>query len=66
MVSVRPNPDAAGRYSISETCAMLGLHRNTLRRYTEAGAIKPKYDKDNGRKTYSGLEIIKFWNTKVY
>lgn len=40
ITSTEPNVSATGRYSIGETCAALGIHRNTLCRYTEQGLIK--------------------------
>lgn len=60
MVAVQPSANPNGRYSISETCALLGIHRNSLRKYTDEGAIKCGYRK-SFRKYYTGLEIIKFW-----
>lgn len=32
MVNVRPNIDPAARYSVTEACVILGIHRNTLAR----------------------------------
>ena len=61
MVSIRPNANPAGRYSVNETCELLGIHRNTLRRYTDAGEIRCDF-RSTFRKFYTGLEIVRFWN----
>ncbi len=45
------------RYGISETCALLGIHRNTLRKWTARGTIKCEYRKADMRKLYRGSEI---------
>lgn len=58
---VEPAVRADGRYSISQTCAVLGIHRNTLRRYTESGMIKCGFRRESLRKFYPGREIIRFW-----
>ena len=64
MTSLPPPVALHGRYSINECCALLGIHRNTLQRYTTKGLIKCDVRKGTFRKTYSGLEIMRFWNQK--
>lgn len=45
---------------MKQTAELLGIHRNTLRKYILAGAIKPK---TWSQKAYiSGLEIKNFYN----
>ena len=46
---------------------ILGIHRNTLRRYTNIGplGIDCKHRKSNGRKFYTGMDIIKFWRASM-
>lgn len=54
-----------GRYSTMETCRLLGVHRNTLQRYTEKGLIRCGFRKSTGRKYYLGSEILRFWRMKL-
>ena len=54
---VAPN----SRYSIEETCRLLGIHRNSLKKYTDEGRIKSGIRKSTGRRFYLGSEISKFW-----
>ena len=61
MTSDKPNVKAESRYSISKTCELLGIHRNTLRRWTDEGKIKCKYRSSTMRKFYTGYEITKIW-----
>lgn len=51
-----------GRYSINDTCKFLGIHRHTLRKYTESGEIKSRLRQGGKTKFYLGSEILKFWN----
>lgn len=60
-----PNVSDTGRYSVTETCNVLGIHRNTLRRYTDQGLIKCGFRKQTARKFYAGREILKFWRAQL-
>lgn len=40
ITAILPEVNATGRYGISETSKALGIHRNTLRKYTDSGLIK--------------------------
>ena len=67
MVNEEPQVSPTSRYSIQEAAAILGIHRNTLRRLTNIGptGITCQHRKSNGRKFYTGLEIVKFWRASV-
>ena len=39
----------------------LGIHRNTLRRWLQAGKIKVKFRRIDNRKVFEGSEIKKVW-----
>lgn len=65
MVSLQPNLNEAGRYSANEASAALGIHRNSLRNYEKAGLIKSGMHRANGRKFYTGREIIRFWKSTL-
>ena len=65
MIAIEPNINATGRYSIGEASALLGMHRNTLRKYTEQGYIKCGYRRTNARKFYLGVELIRLWRTQL-
>lgn len=56
---------ATSRYSINETCELLGITRKTLQKYTMFGLIKCGFRKATMKKFYTGLEIMKFWRTAV-
>lgn len=63
ITSEQPNVSPTARYTINETCALLGIHRNTLRSYVNAGYIKT-IEKLHGKR-FKGAEIIRFWNAFV-
>lgn len=65
MNSNMPNVKPVNRYTIDETCELLGLHRNTLRRYTEQGKIKCGVRRCPMKKFYLGSEILRFWKAQL-
>ena len=62
MTSDQPEVKPTSRYSVSDVCRMLCIHRHTLSRYVQMGYIKEGRSKLNGRPYYTGLEIIKLFN----
>lgn len=63
ITSVEPQVNPTERYTISQTCILLGIHRNTLRSYVNAGYIK-SIQKIHGQR-FKGTEILRFWNSFV-
>lgn len=64
MVNDEPNVRCNSRYSIKETCALLGINRKTLAKYTKAGFIKCGF-RPTLQKFYTGKEIANFWRSAV-
>ena len=58
----RPNVNPTSRYSVRQTCEMLGIHRHTLANYVKSGLIREGRSLLNGRPFYTGLEILKLFN----
>ena len=65
MTNTEPSVNAASRYSINETAALLGITRGTLRKYTNLCYIRCGYHKPTLRKFYTGLEIVRFWRSQI-
>lgn len=65
MISTPPQVAKTGTYSIGETCKLLGIHRQTLRRYTNAGYISARHRRVGSRIFYTGMEILRFWRVEV-
>ena len=65
MNALEPQVSLTGRYSVSEASVLLGIHRNTLRNYTDNGSIKCGYRKPTARKFYLGSEILRFWKAQL-
>lgn len=64
ITSIEPQVSDTGRYSVTETCSVLGIHRNSLRKYTDMGLIKCGFRKLTARKFYAGREILRFWRSQ--
>ena len=65
VTSNKPEVLATSRYSINETCAILGITRKTLAKYTTAGLIECGLRKATLQKFYPGISILKFWMSAV-
>ena len=65
MTNVEPKVADAGIYTITETCKALGIHRNTLRRWLQAGKMKVKFRRIDNRKVIEGSEIKKAWRVAL-
>ena len=65
MIDHEPNVKPNSRYSIDATCRHLGIHRNTLLKYTKAGRIRYGVRTVTLRKFYLGSEIIRFWKNQL-
>ena len=50
---------------MTETCKVLGIHRNTLRRWLQAGKIKVKFRRIDNRKVIEGAEIKRAWRVAL-
>lgn len=60
--------DPRGRYSVIEAARILGIHRDTLAKYTKANYIKCGYRCTAAirpQKFYTGAEIIRFWKSQM-
>lgn len=65
MTNEEPNVADAGRYTMTETCKVLGIHRNTLRRWLQAGKMKVKFRRIDKRKVIEGAEIKRAWRVAL-
>ena len=61
MTTNEPQVSETGKYNVTETCALLGIHRNTLERYRKALKIRCGIRMTTGRKYYTGREIKRLW-----
>ena len=60
-----PNVSASSRYTVAETCKILGICRNTLLKYTNMGAINYGMRRSMRHKFYTGREILRFWRSQI-
>ena len=65
MVSELNGVEPSRLYTIAETCAMLGIHRNTLRRYTKQNKIAAMVRVADGRILYRGRDIKRLAITTI-
>ena len=65
MKPTKPNVHPEGRYRIKDACEALGVHRHTLRKYTDSGEIRYRLRRGGNKKFYLGREIIRFWEANT-
>lgn len=65
MTTEEPKVTPTGRYSSNEAAKALGIHRNTLRSYTDKGYIRCKFRRNTYRPFYMGSEILRFWRAEA-
>ena len=65
MTNEEPKVADAGRYTMTETCKVLVIHRNTLRRWLQAGKMKVKFRRIDNRKVIEGAEIKRAWRVAL-
>ena len=65
LVTQEPKVKPQGRYSVKQTAELLGVHRNTLLKYTNKGTIRCGVRRSTTRKFYTGAEIIRFWRAQL-
>ena len=66
MTQIEPKVSTSGRYPIGQAAQILGVHRNTLRRYNDQGLIKSG-SRRIGRmdRFFLGSEILRFWRAHM-
>lgn len=66
MISSEPPKVVAGAlYNTNDACKILGVHRNSLRRFVKNNFLHPKADRMTGRNLFEGRELTRFWFSRV-
>lgn len=65
LTTEEPKVTPNGRYNVMQASFALGIHRNTLQRYTDYGYIKCCFRRSTKRKFYTGTEILRFWRAQA-
>ena len=65
MTHIQPQTIPGARYDITQTCALLGIHRNSLRIYTENRDIVAEYHAPTALNLFRGIELPRFWQSTV-
>lgn len=60
-----PQVADTARYTSTQACAALGIHRNTLHRYALQGKIRSIFRKADNRRLYTGAEIKRLWRVSL-
>ncbi len=64
ITSEEPAVSPSGVYSITQTCAVLGICYNTLMKYVRDGLLVPMEIGSLRRMHFKGERILRFWRTR--
>ena len=65
MTTTEPKVDKDGRYSTEQAAKMLGISRRTLDGHAKIGKIRYGRRRSNGRRFYTGMEIVRYWRSEA-
>lgn len=63
--SIPPKVEAGALYNSNEASRLLGIHRNSLRRFVRQNFIHPKADMVTKRHLFEGRELTRFWYSRI-
>lgn len=61
MSYMAPDVQLQGRYSVQDTCSLLGIGRSTLYRHISNGNIAVHFWAKNHRPFFFGKDVLAFW-----
>ncbi len=64
MTAVEPTVNDGDKLNVTQTAAILGIHRNTLRMHTDAGLIRCVVSRRTGYRRYMGRDIKRYWRNQ--
>lgn len=66
MITTRPDIVPGGRYSQADAARALGVHRNTIRRWTYDGVLKMRMRRaPSTRPFYLGSDLLALWGDEI-
>ena len=61
MTTNTPKVKPDDKYELRETAQLLGVHATTVLRWTRIGLLRCSIRRINGRRVWTGKEILSFW-----
>lgn len=61
MVTNTPSINPTAKYELRDVASALEVHKTTVLRYAKAGLLPFSIRRSNGRRVWSGADILKFW-----
>ena len=65
MTHTPPDVQLQGRYSVQDSCKLLGIGRSTLYRHVQMGNISVHFWAKNGRPFFFGKDLLAFWKAAM-
>lgn len=64
MTTTKPIIDPSARLELRDAAAALGVTKSTILRWSAEGRLACGVKKCNGRRFWTGSELIKFWKSE--
>lgn len=64
MTNTVPTIDPKARFELREAAAILDVGKASVLRWTSIGRLRCGIKKSNGRKFWTGAELIRFWKSE--
>ena len=65
MIKSEPQVNLSGKYELREAAKVLEISPSCLAKWTAQGKIKAGVKKVNGRKFWSGAELLRVWKATI-
>lgn len=64
MTNTVPTIDPKARFELREAAAILDVGKASVLRWTSTGRLRCGVKRSNGRKFWTGAELIRFWKSE--
>lgn len=65
MTNAEPKVSEMGRYTTKQVAELLEVNVSTVRRHTKAGYLRCGHWRHNGRRFYTGKEILRYYKAQL-
>lgn len=63
MIKTEPDVNPQGKYELRHASQIMKVSKSTILRWTSQGLMRCSVRRANGRKVWSGAELIRAWRT---
>ena len=65
MIKTEPIVELTAKYELRDACGIMGVTASCLAKWTEKGVVKCGRKKLNGRRFWTGAELLRAWKAQM-